>query len=428
MILIVNLLSILGFRWRGWWQYQVMKWMLDNETSIVQGCRQVTGKTWLLTLLATAYIYAGYRVIIGMPTFGQATKILFNNINILCRRLEIILPTGRLVRLQPDNQSYILWNNGGMLIALSAGQLAEKEGFTADLVIVDEGHRLEPEALNVLEPFVSLSMLEGIGRFVIAGVGGPKDSLIEAKKKKDVYKHIKITPERILEEAPKYKPIFDHARKSMTAAGYDQMHNCNVVTSGLRYAFDIIPYDIGIKNTDKTTSDIFGIDVAGHGRDHTVCVHLAKYGNKYVLDDHFDIAEANSVIQARNVHGYINQWMYREDEIAIEKNGPGEMLYDCMTFAEFKLFESMQLIPLSTSLKHFIIRIMKKMMLEGNFAITDDDVREDFEECIATQKPDGTTQWSHSDKLSAAIVAMTTQGQVTSLLPWEAAQNAESWR
>ncbi len=428
MILIVNLMSILGVRWRGWWQYELMRHILDNHYSLVQGARQITGKTWVLALLATAYIFAGYKVIIGMPTFGQATKILFAEINKFCRYLERVLPIGTMARLQPDNQSHICWNNGAELIAVSAGKLADKEGFTGCLLIIDEAHRLDPETLDICEPFVSLAVMDGHGRCVLSGIGGPKGSLIEKKKKKGAYAALKITPERILDEAPQYKSIVDHAKKSMTVQGYDQMYNCNVVTAGLRHAFDLIPYDIGIDESAVVTSEIFGIDVAGHGTDHTVCCHASVYGDKYVWDDHLDIANANSIVQARNIFNYINKWMYREENIAIEKNGPGMGLYDCLTFDEFHYFVDLRLVTMSTGLKHWMFREIKKMMLEERFSVTDEVMREDMEEVIETVGTDGKSTWSHSDITSGVLVGMATQTTVTSHFPWSVQNDAESTR
>lgn len=429
MILVVNLMAVLGLHWRGWWQYEGMKHMLDNVTSLIQGSRQITGKTWLLTLLAFAYIFMGYTVIIGMPTFGQATKILFKEINKLCRVAERILPAGQMIRLQPDNQSHICWNNGGELIAMSAGKMADKEGFTAALVIIDEGHRLEPETLDIIEPFVSLAMMDGYGRCVLAGVGGPPESLIEKKKKRGAYKALKITPERILAEAPQYQKLIDHAKKSMTPQGYDQMYNCNVVTAGLRYAYDILPYDIGITKDSFVASEIFGIDPGGHGRDHTVCAHASVYTNgKIVWDDHYNITNANNIDQAKDIFDYVNQWIYTEENIAIEKNGLGIGLYDNLVHPSTNQFAEIKLVNMSTGLKKWMFRTVKKMMLDGDLAVTDEYMREDMEGILESVSPGGESTWSHSDVNSAVLVGMASQGSVTSFFPWSVRNDAEATR
>lgn len=426
LIRITNMMSIMGFSWRGIWQLDAMRHIMDNPTSILQGTRQLTGKTWIDAMIATCYIWSGHPVIIGMPTFGQATKIIFNAINKSTRYLEAILPKGDLVRMQPDNQSHIVWSNGAELLAMSAGKATEKEGYTGALLLLDEGHRLDPETLDIIEPFITLALMDGYGRCIITGVGGPSESLIEKKKKKkktdkSPYIPFKVTPEMILaEDGPdkKYQNVLDHFKASMTPAGYDQMVNCNVVTAGLRYTFDLIPYDVDFPTErNRMTRETFGIDDAGHGKDHTVVTHIRVQDGKYSLDDHLDIERLGVMERAETIYGFINDYHYFEEDIGLEQQA-GMGLYDVMTYAAHGYFTSMQLITMSESLKRHMVLAIKKLMLRGLFEVKDQKVRDKLEENIETSDSSGNVKYSHCDILSSTIVNMSTQQKVMALMPW----------
>lgn len=413
MISLLRVMTLLGKYWRGDWQYDISEHCMDNDYAVVQGARQSTGKSWILSLISCVYILAGYRVIIGMPVMEQSTRILLRNINNNMLKLEQILP---IQRMKPDNIKEILWDNGGSVIALSVNKASQKEGYTGELLIIDEGHRAQKDILSIFKPFVDIAFVDGCGKIIITGVGGYKESLIESMKEENggLFKSIMVTDEMILETHPEYRQIFDDAKKVLSESGYDQMYRCKPVQGDARYCFQTVPERLEFPREyqNLVPALYFGCDV-GRENDPTVVTVLEIVGDYISVKDSLEIKKTSFNQQATDIFRFINKYFYIPGHIIVEKNGLGHGLCDALELH----IPGIKRVNLSYNLKEALMHQLSKKIEACQFAAGSKNIKARLEAVMVSVGSTGNLSWSHDDYLSSILMGLCGQSEVWGILP-----------
>jgi len=366
------------------------------------------------------YILAGYKVVIGMPVMEQSTRILLRNINNTMTALEKILP---ITRMKPDTIKEILWDNGGGVVALSVNKASQKEGYTAELLIIDEGHRASKDILNVFLPFVDIAMVAGIGKVIILGVGGYKESLIEAMKEQNggIFSAIMVDDETILKEKPEYHQIFSDARAILSESGYDQMYRCKPVDGDARYCFQSVPDELEIPKMYQSYPErlCFGCDV-GRENDPTVVTVLSCKGEYVEVKDSLEIKKTSFNQQATDIKRFIDKYFYEPGNIVVEKNGLGHGLCDALELE----IPGIKRVSQNYRLKERLIRDLQVKIENGKFATKDKKIQSRLESVMVSVGAKGNLQWTHDDYLSSILMGLCGQSQVFGILPLEGEYHA----
>ena len=412
---VTKILMLLNLKWRGFWQFYALHHILSHTRTTLQGARQSTGKSWMLTILACVYIIAGERVIIGMPTMSQSVRILMRNIDEAMAQLERVLP---IKRVKPDNVTEKIWDNGGSVTALSVNKTAQKEGYTGTLLIIDEGHRATSDILSIFLPFIDVAMTEGKGRIVVTGVGGFTSSLIEDKKIDNggVFYPYLVTTADIVKEKPEYQVVFDEAKKILSEAEYAQMYDCLPVTTDAKYAFPSVPdgveYNIAWNATPPVY--VFGTDV-GRESDPTVMTVLDVRGDKIELIDRIQITKTSFPEQASLLFEFINKYHYIQGNVIVEKNGLGHGLVDCLRV----YIPNLKAVDLSYTLKESLINDLQRRVEKGTFGVKIEKTEVELKKVLVSVKANGKLEWTHSDDMSSVIMGLCSLHGTKGILPYQ---------
>jgi hypothetical protein len=381
---------------------------------ILQAPRQV-GKTYVVALLAVAYILCGGTVVIGMPTIRQTKSVLMFTILKMIAKLRTVSPVFRkLLYADIGNRGEQVYRNGGRLIVISMKQVTgseseiSEEGHTSDLNIIDEGHRGKREILGVISPYLTQAKRQGWGRSVILGVGGHKSSLIE-EMKTEGYAAIHFDRQAIESVDPSYGLVFDDFKRELTPIQYRQHILCEPVAEGMHKIFGPITIAIPFKQEDLGKSReamYFGIDV-GRVTDMTLVSALRqRFGYLDLVDTYAttgDFFMDDGSGQDERVYAWVDMFKWSADRIAIEINGLGCGLYDVLKV--FRLLGSIQGVHLDHGLKKFIIDEIIKDVRDGKFRCVRQEDADHLEGLQFEIKENGNYIYEHSDLLSSIIMA-----------------------
>lgn len=414
--------------YRGPWQNEIVEWIGAHTYNTVQAPRRL-GKSYSVSLWATAYMCAGYRVIMAMPTMQQGSRLIFRQVSRNIWRLSTIFP--ELFKRVIDNATNILLENAGELTILSADKGAEKEGYGCEYLIVDEAHKCEVSTLAVFQPFADDAVEQGIGRVSLIGIGGPEESAIElmqtepeglerdplaeetAVAPETRYAGLRMDADDLVKLYPQLEGRFARARSLLSIDEYNQHYRCKTVPIGTRMVYPGLQRYPSVKMETDTPRYVFGIDV-GKKKDATIICTLRVKESKQLgvkvleLIDFHEIRGSNYPAQGQSIMDYI--WKFypearqRElNNICIETNGPGEPLADILE-------ENLGIVDLQRSWtdekwKRYTIRDLQQGARQGWFACPDSIAHRQLVALSYEIDGFGKEKWEHNDLHSALLKA-----------------------
>lgn len=378
------------------------------------------GKTHLDALTATAFLVHGGSVIQAMPTMAQGKTILFRDTSGMVNAIKERLPRGAM-RVETDTKTEKSYSNGAKFQLVSVEQMKDEEhppeGYRAELIIIDEGHRATEKILGICTPMLFWARKAGVAKLLISGVGGHRLSLIEAMKKKG-YTVARATPDMILQADPSFQKVFDEFKGELTDIEYRQHILCEQVSEGMQKMFGPILHAEPLSPVDipKFGENIlFGIDV-GRSSDRTCIAVLRRRAGytdligTYYTTGPFTTRENNG--QDVRIFSYIDQHLYNPGNIAIEVNGLGYGLWDIL---KKDMFIAIQGVPLTYKLKRQLVDMLTRDIREGIFRCEQQKDIDELEGLEFEINETGKYKWDHSDLLSAILMAYATQQKVMSI-------------
>jgi hypothetical protein len=357
-------------RWRPW-QPRIIEHVLRYPRTVIQGARQGTGKTSTLAKFIVACVLYELSVGVGMPTLRQGGRLILREV---LRRIEPFQRgMGSALRLQVRNSLEYVWANGGSLTALSTDEAARAgaQGYTFDVLIIDEGHETTPEAtLDVFAPLTDVAMMERRGRIVVIGVGGTPGSLIEQVKDRG-YAQLRIDDEEIVRLAPAWAEVFAQRKQEFSERQYRQMYRVLPVLLGGGHA--ILP-DLRAEGKAKWlgggTIATLGVDI-GRSRDQTVATLLEHRQGLKVWQETLVLEDMPFTQQVPLVVEFARARQVRPENIAIEVNGLGQGFYDIAAFGPGAPLRGSQAVMLDYGLKHDVLELMNRDARDGTLVVPD---------------------------------------------------------
>lgn len=411
--------------WKGPWQEGIVDWIGAHPYSSIQAGRRL-GKTYAVGVWGAAYIAAGLRVIMALPTVGQSKRLIFRQIvNNVERLLPAFPAIGRRLVDQPS-MGEILWENAGQITCLSSHADAEVEGYGCEFLIIDEGHKTQLDRVAVFQPFVDDAILDGIGRVVMVGIGGPLTSALEGVKfllndterlerdgidmsKIQRYQSLHYDADEIVKDWPELKPRFDQAKATMTQADYDKNYRCLPEPEGTEKIFQS-----GIAKEARTVTDNYrlfaGIDPGKRQDDSVMTVFEVKpsaiaghNGNPQLACNLIERVKLprglNYPAQAR---AYIQHWQDNypnmpAKHLSVEYNGVGDGLADMIN----EVAPGINYYWSSPEYNGWLIGRQQIKARERTMGIHDDATRREIESLYMTReaKPDTGVkiEYQHND-------------------------------
>ena len=389
-------LTTVGCEFRGDWQEKIANHILKHTYTVLQAPRQ-TGKTQIVAFIAALYVILGKSVIIALPTYSLGTRILFDRIRKITHAI-----IGNYSKKVLDQASYVIYEHGGSFLCISTSPTSKKEGYTCDLLIIDEGQEAAETCLGSLLPFIAISLMEGTGKAIILGRGGFKNSLIEKAKDYPDWVPLKITPEEVVESRPAYAKVFEDFKHSLTHDDYEAHVNCNTIFINRQAIFPNIPEVLkhGDHNVDFTQCFYhFGVDV-GHNTDPTCVAVVRQSGEYFDLCDAFFTYTPDFVDQAKEVFDFIDQYPWHPHNLTVELNGMGYGLFDPMKRWIPDVMGSAITYEMKDQMvKNFLIKFQNRKM-----SVSNDALRVKLENLTYKTSEAGKNDFDHDDLLSAMLM------------------------
>jgi len=405
----------LDYSWRGEWQAESARAICDNPNTIIQGPRQAFGKTWVAALVGATTIIGGNTDIIAFPTLTQSTRLLARETERNVDKFTSQVPGWKKKKADVTEKRWVIPADPdyeGELYALSSNETtaSKPEGYHADMLIIDEGHRVSPDIAGIFSPFLNIARQEGRARFVILGVGGHKSRLIEERKLHDNYKLIRYTADDITRIDPSWIPVFEEEKKNLPDWQWRQHYLCEQAVEGMRLMYPSVPGKIDIMDFIKRgimPENYFGIDV-GKIIDSTVVKVLAVVNgrNGKIINeiDEFEISGVDYVHQAEAIYDWINGRHYwRRENIIVETNGVGQAFYDILNDGPFKGLRGLNT---TAELKEQFWHETSIAIREERFGVASQTALDHYEGLMyEVREKDGKMEFEHSDKWMALCMA-----------------------
>jgi hypothetical protein len=335
-------MKLLEFEYKGQWQRDIVEFLCANPYAILQAPRQNAGKTFCVTLFAACALVKGLRVMIGTPVLRQGERILIKRIEDMLKVVERA-SKGKL-RREIDNVQTKAWTNGAELrvVSLSEGSKAGAQGFTADILVVDEAHEVTEDVYGVVEPTLDVAAAEGRARIILLGIGGNDEvtSLIEVKKYDNdgnpspQFRSLRLVPEDIVKCDPaKYGPFYENKEKTIMPQVWAQHYLCLPAAMGTQRVFMNLPGYVQPEWELEAPRYEFGIDV-GRISDSTFCSVFEIRGDVCNLVDYWRGTGRDWENQAANICPFIYSYAGKSFPftagryVKIETNGLGWGLVD----------------------------------------------------------------------------------------------------
>ena len=367
------------------------------------------GKTWGTSLISAAYITALGTPIIAAPTLSQSSQLIFDQTQKFAQAF-IDEYLGRIKRTR-DTLTYIQWDTGVMLRALSANDISVRkpEGYTGSILVIDEGHRVNQNMMGIFLPMLSDAVMEGTAKVIILGVGGHKTSAIEVMKQRG-YRTVRIPAEQASDMEPALIPLFEKAKRELSDWEYRMFFGCESTLEGVHAMYGMIPDRISVPEVVMRSVRPrfhFGIDVA-RVRDATV-VHVWEvygYGEEAFINhvDEYILENVSIPQQGRMIYEWINgRYVWRPENIVVELNGIGAGLYDCLR--ETPLGERIGGINTTADLKEAFWNWHARSMRNGRFGVCVLESKHEYENMVyTTREADGKLSFQHSDRWMASCM------------------------
>jgi len=389
----------------GWWrpwQPQILSSLLAHPRVILQGCRQAAGKSYVAALWAAIYIICGYRVAIGMPSLRQSSRILLRRILLWMLCVEQVMGLKR----RTNNVLEVEWNNGGGLMALSTNEAAEKgvQGYTCALLVIDEGHEAPNDMFGAYSPLPAIALKRGYGSILILGVGGPQDTVIEAKKPAGY--HLEFwDDERVLALDPSWRDYFEQQKLELSQDEYDKNFRCLPVSAGQRRVF-LQLVEHAVPPGPVKPELYFAIDVGKIVDTTTLLVVEQRGPAANVLSDR-RWRGTSYIDQVQEVAAFIDEgYTFNPYNVAVETNGPGEVFLDALR--RVYPFSGARGVKTTDSpgsrRKTLWIQRLQRRAEKGLLGVVNPQLRADLLSLAYEVKEDGRYLWPHNDNLSALWV------------------------
>ena len=381
----------------GPWQSAAERFVLDNRFTILQGPRQATGKSEIASNLITRHVVAGMPTVIGCATKSQSMRIITRRAD---RKCYNILEKAGLKRVV-DNTGEFVYPHGGACLSLSASKSAkEKEGYTAEFVVIDEGHNADEETMKFYMPFIARAMREGRGKIMVLGVGGHKHSLIESLKDKPGWQSMKVTPEECVAHDERWQGVFDEFRATLTPSEYQQHIECLPVAAGTAFIFEDVPTGNKAYVAQWEPQWSFGIDVGFY--DYTVCTVVGRVRDYYWVEDFLALEQVKYDDQARQLYEYINRYFYHPHRICVELNGVGRTLHQLLE----RYIPGITGATINDKSKAAYIETAQAMFRAGRLTVDNEAFRAKLEPLTMDIDEWGKIKYEHSDYLSSLLMAV----------------------
>lgn len=431
------------------WQEKLLDHYISYEKCTGKGPRQATGKSFVDSLLACAYIVLGEPVIVGMPTLTQGGEIISDRIDWMMKHVEARLRGTKyeLARITGrDNIRLKKWNNGGAMKVLSTDETAQREGFTATLFLHDEAQESLPNDISSngkpsykiladCQPMLNVARRNGKAKFIMSGIGGDVDEcLIEDSVKHFGYQLCHITTEEIAEADPLWRPVFEDEKDTQTPEYYARNYDCLSGGAGKQKIFWnplppkaltveslnlmnlIIAFDIG-KTQDKTIGYCIEARPSQVAQEmaYNIVDRIELYRVPY--DDIIDQDTGEVILegQVRILHNWLTE---KKDyyglshidagTIYLEANNVGEAVYDGLTG---RYGWQVNRVWTAEDSVHFFFELARMLCKDQRLGVEDPATRDKLNKLSYSKKPneDGTGVRliiEHSDDFSALLVAM----------------------
>ena len=204
----------------GDYQRDITEFIAEEMYFCLQASRRL-GKTHIAGgVFGSLYVGSGHPFVNAMPTLLQGSRLIFRMVRQNLVRLSVIFPDLNPRGWLHDSQTEMLLPNAGQAVTLSADKGAEKEGYEASYVLLDEGHKASKSTLGIFQPFVDRADRAGIGKFGIIGIGEFKDSAVDnarfpEKKSKYNYACKRIKASNVVDANPHLRETFERAEATI---------------------------------------------------------------------------------------------------------------------------------------------------------------------------------------------------------------------
>lgn len=395
--------------WLGAWQQAAVDLWLSHEDVATKQPRQ-TGKTHALRRVMETSILAGQQVVVAAPTLQQSTRLLLRGVK---QSLGVTAPFFG-IRPVVNNTLEMQWSNGGGLVALSMTPESQKEGYTCDLLVIDEAHRARRDEHSILLPMLTQAKRRGGGRQILTGIGGTNDGLLEQSYQHMGFTLHHLTPDAVVEADATYAPVFEGFRQQMTAREYAQHIECANLGEGLHQAYPFIADAVEFPREAQQVPRrlTFGIDV-GWVTDETVVVVIESipgWSVANVIGVHY-IQGGDFAQQAEMIFEVIDStYRWVPERIGVEWNGGGAGLYYALHRERF--FPGCQRVAVSHKVKFGAVLQVQRAFEQGRLGIADDRMRLELQSLQIDYKGVDEDRWeiTHSDCHSALLVAVAMGG------------------
>lgn len=409
------------------WQVNMATQLCESVQVILQGCRQAAGKTHITSRYCALCIIMGICVIIAMPTMKQAKSILFRRIASVVATVQKLTGIRELLPTESDTKTEKIYGNGAELLALSLDKVAEKEGYTTQVLVLDESQTTDRGVLGVFLPFIAVAKKERRAKTILLGRGGHEKSLIE-EMKGEGFALVRITPTEILPYDPSWEYVFDEFKRDLSEEDYRQHILCETVSPGQHTIFPFIsaavPIPLETASKWPAAQNNFGIDV-GRTSDRT-CVAVLQSHCGYIdlVDVYYDTGPFTTLTeqgkengQCVRVYAFIEQFPYRPGDMAIEINGLGVGLYDILIARYFHNIQGVHLLGATKKdggMKKALINLLQKYCRDGIFRCANPEWMDELVRLQFEITDEGKYKWGHSDLLSAILMALASMQRVSS--------------
>jgi hypothetical protein len=283
-------------------------------------------------------------VVVAMPTLNQSERVIVDRLDDMMRDAEgAAKKRGMPLRRTTDNVRHKKWSNRAVLgiISMAEGSKKGAQGFTADILAVDEGHETTAEAFGVVEPTINVARKEGRARIIIVGIGGNDEvtSLIETQKydqdgnPSQHYRALRITPDDICNYDPSYRDFYEQIRATTHPAIWQQHYDVLPASQGTQRVFLELPGYLEPEVELDTLHYEFAFDV-GRSSDCTWGGVYEHRGNAVNLIDYLRLTGRDWRQQAAIIGPFVYRYASRTFPftagryVRFETNGLGQGLLD----------------------------------------------------------------------------------------------------
>ena len=394
-IYIRRIMKMLGFSYLGAFQKKVVQSLVDNPYIILQMSRQ-TGKTFLVGIMCLGYMMMGKTVILAYPTLKQAEKIIFGDLRRYVRIMMKYYP--HAMNPLVNNQSELKLANGGRALIFTTEESARsREGFSGDLLVIDEAHKASPDIMKDLSPILNRARIKDEDRVIILGIGGYRNSLITTLRKKKNFISVLYDCWYILSSYPQFQKVIDSERETLSPEEFAQQYELKDVAVGERYPFTDVVETI---NANGRALPYAGIDV-GRKKDSTLVSVGMIYPDKSIqVIDHLELVGLPFKEQAAKIVPFLRSYNVPEPYTMIELNSIGQSLMEAM----LEYSQGYNGMVITGESKQYLVEATASLCRMGKLGIASDDFRNEIYSLTYSIDENGKVTYAHSDFLSSLLM------------------------